>query len=98
MVNGVLYFTIPDKVWAVDARSGQEIWNYHWTPRAAFTWKSRRWDLRNWLYFETPDCNLGFAQHQGRQGTLAPKDLRYRPVLLRVGSARGNQETMCWWE
>src|SRR5271169_4228031 len=28
-VNGVLYFTIPDTVWAVDARFGREIWHYH---------------------------------------------------------------------
>src|SRR5438270_3966471 len=27
-VNGVLYFTMPDNVWAVDARSGREVWHY----------------------------------------------------------------------
>src|SRR5579884_3494017 len=27
-VNGVLYFTIPDHVWAIDARSGREIWHH----------------------------------------------------------------------
>ena len=26
-VNGVLYVTMPDNVWAVDARSGREIWH-----------------------------------------------------------------------
>src|SRR5580700_3910270 len=30
MVDGVLYFTVPDHVWAVDARTGKEIWNYEW--------------------------------------------------------------------
>jgi alcohol dehydrogenase (cytochrome c) len=28
MVNGILYFTAPDNAWAVDARSGQELWHY----------------------------------------------------------------------
>src|SRR2546429_2856479 len=27
-VNGVLYFTTPDNVWAVDARYGRQIWHY----------------------------------------------------------------------
>src|SRR5437763_92053 len=30
-VGGVLYFTAPDHVWAVDARTGREIWHYNWT-------------------------------------------------------------------
>ncbi len=58
-VNGVLYFTMPDNVWAVDARSGREIWHYKYPPnegghigqRGAAMWG-------DWLYFETPDCNL----------------------------------------
>ena len=31
-VNGVLYFTMPDNVWAVDARSGREIWHFKYPP------------------------------------------------------------------
>jgi len=27
-VNGISYFTVPDNVWAVDARFGREIWHY----------------------------------------------------------------------
>ena len=30
MVKGVLYLTIPDHVYAVDARTGEEIWHYDW--------------------------------------------------------------------
>ena len=29
-IDGVLYFTVPDHVWAVDARSGRESWHYTW--------------------------------------------------------------------
>src|ERR1700753_2747895 len=28
-VNGILYFTTPDNVWAADARTGQIIWHYY---------------------------------------------------------------------
>src|ERR1700724_201802 len=29
-VNGILYFTVPDNVWAIDARTGHRIWHYHY--------------------------------------------------------------------
>src|SRR5450631_463107 len=32
LVDGILYFTIPDNVWAVDARSGHLIWKYTYPP------------------------------------------------------------------
>ena len=28
LVDGVLYFTVPDNIWAVDARTGAQIWAY----------------------------------------------------------------------
>src|SRR5215831_3934409 len=30
VVNGIMYFTIPDHAWAVDARTGRQIWHYEW--------------------------------------------------------------------
>src|SRR5438046_6993678 len=34
LVNGILYFTVPENIWAVDARSGHQVWHYvH--PRSA---------------------------------------------------------------
>ena len=59
MVNGVLYFTMPENVWAVDARTGREIWHYKAQPTPGFHIGHRgvaMWG--DWLYFETPDCNL----------------------------------------
>src|SRR5947209_14597509 len=29
LVDGVLYFTVPDNLWAVDARSGHVLWRYN---------------------------------------------------------------------
>jgi alcohol dehydrogenase (cytochrome c) len=28
LVDGILYFTVPENIWAVDARSGHPIWHY----------------------------------------------------------------------
>ena len=58
-VNGVLYFTMPDHVWAVDARTGREVWHYTWTSNGGVHIGNRGVGVYgNWLYFETPDCNL----------------------------------------
>lgn len=56
MVDGVLFITIPDHVWAIDARSGKALWQYDWVDhgghlvgqRGVAIWKSR-------VFFETPD-------------------------------------------
>jgi len=56
LVNGVLYITIPDHVWALDAHTGKEIWHYEWTDhgghlvgqRGVGIWKTS-------VYFLTPD-------------------------------------------
>lgn len=59
VVNGILYTTIPDHVWAVDARTGREIWHYAWPSKGGWHIGNRGVAmLRNTLYFETPDCNL----------------------------------------
>lgn len=59
VVDGVMYFTVPDKVWAIDAMTGREIWSYTWTSKGGIHLGNRGVGIYgNWLYFETPDCNL----------------------------------------
>ena len=29
LVDGILYFTVPDNIWAIDARSGHQLWHYN---------------------------------------------------------------------
>jgi alcohol dehydrogenase (cytochrome c) len=57
-VNGILYFTVPDHVWAVDARTGREIWHFtrpsngdHVGHRGVAMYKNR-------LFFGTTDAHL----------------------------------------
>ena len=59
VVDGILYFTVPDHVWAVDARTGQEIWHYEWKSKGGIHIGNRGVGIyRNWLFFETPDNHL----------------------------------------
>ncbi len=59
MVNGALYFSTPDNAWAVDARSGREIWHYAWKTKGGIHIGNRGMGMYgNWLYFETPDDYL----------------------------------------
>ena len=58
-INGVLYFTAPDHVWAIDARSGRQIWHHIWQSKGGIHIGNRGVAAYgNWLYYETPDCNL----------------------------------------
>ncbi len=57
-VNGVVYFSAPDHVWAIDARTGRRLWHYerpsegdHIASRGVAMYKNR-------LYFGTPDAHL----------------------------------------
>jgi alcohol dehydrogenase (cytochrome c) len=58
-VNGVLYFAAPDHVWAVDARTGHELWHFTWQSKGGIHIGNRGVAIYgNWLYFLTPDCNF----------------------------------------
>ncbi|HSY02321.1 MAG TPA: acido-empty-quinoprotein group A [Acidobacteriaceae bacterium] len=69
LVDGILYFTVPDNIWAVDARSGHVIWHYnrvatkgdHIGHRGVAIYKS-------WIFFTTPDAHL--ISLNARDGTV----------------------------
>jgi alcohol dehydrogenase (cytochrome c) len=57
-VNGILYFTVPDHVWAVDARTGRQVWHFsrpsegnHIGNRGVAMYKDR-------LYLGTTDAHV----------------------------------------
>ena len=59
VVDGVMYFTVPDHVWAIDARTGRELWHFTWPSHGGIHIGNRGVGVYGrWLYFETPDCNL----------------------------------------
>ena len=57
-VNGILYFTSPDNVWAVDARFGREIWHYYRKSEGDHIGQRGVGMYKDWLYFTTPDAHL----------------------------------------
>ncbi len=59
LVDGVLYFTVPDNIWAVNARSGHMIWHYNRVSKQGDHIGHRGVAMyKGWLYFTTPDCHL----------------------------------------
>jgi alcohol dehydrogenase (cytochrome c) len=59
LVNGVLYFTVPDNIWAVDARSGHLVWHYKAPANKGFHIGHRGVGMyKDWLFFVTPDAHL----------------------------------------
>ena len=57
-VNGILYFSVPDNVWAVDARFGRQIWHYERKSEGHNIGHRGLAMYKNWLYFTTPDAHL----------------------------------------
>lgn len=56
MVNGILYFTVPDHVYALDARTGLELWHYDWMDKGGHLIGNRGVGMyHDWLYFLAPD-------------------------------------------
>jgi len=56
LVNGILYFTIPDHVYALDARTGLELWHYDWVDTGGHLVGNRGVGMSgDWLYFLAPD-------------------------------------------
>jgi alcohol dehydrogenase (cytochrome c) len=59
LVDGILYFTVPDNVWAVDAHSGHLVWHYQRIATQGLHIGHRGVAMyKGWLYFTTPDCHL----------------------------------------
>ena len=56
MVDGMLYVTSPDNVWAMDARDGRQLWHYFWRTRGSTPIANRGAAIWNdYLFFVTPD-------------------------------------------
>jgi alcohol dehydrogenase (cytochrome c) len=74
VVDGVLYFTVPDHVWAVDARTGREIWHYQSPSKGGLHIGNRGVAVSGaWLYFLTPDCNLvSLNRNDGKERWRTP--------------------------
>jgi alcohol dehydrogenase (cytochrome c) len=86
LVDGVIYFSTPDNVYAVDARSGHQLWHYAYPANKGFHIGSRGVSMYGeWLYFMTPDSHLV---------CLNAKDGTVRWNVAVADAARGYWTTM----
>lgn len=59
LVDGILYFTVPDNIWAVDARSGHQLWHYTYPPNHGDHIGQRGVAVyKDWVFFVSPDAHL----------------------------------------
>jgi alcohol dehydrogenase (cytochrome c) len=59
LVDGILYFTVPENLWAVDARSGHMIWHYTYPNAPAMHIGHRGVAMyKGFLFFLSPDGHL----------------------------------------
>ena len=69
LVNGIIYVTTVDNLWAIDARSGRQIWRYTYPPGQAFNIGHRGVAVRGDLvYLTTRDARL--LALDARNGTV----------------------------
>jgi alcohol dehydrogenase (cytochrome c) len=57
-VNGIVYFTVPNHVWAVDARTGRQIWHFQRESEGNFIANRGVAMYKDRLFFGTPDAHL----------------------------------------
>src|SRR6476661_474352 len=56
MVDGIMYFTIPDHIFAINARTGEHLWQYDFVDKGGHLVGQRGVGMyRDWLYFVSPD-------------------------------------------
>ena len=55
-VDGTIYASSPDNVWAIDARDGTVLWHYYWKTRGGTSLQTRGLGMwKNYVYFELHD-------------------------------------------
>ena len=101
LVNSVLYFTSPKNVWAVDARSGRELWHYSYLPNTGSTIGNRGVGIcGHWLYLESPDSHQ--ASLETRTGKerwkveIADPKLDYTSTVAPVDTTPSHQQRQPW--
>ncbi len=59
VANGILFLTAPDNLWAIDARTGRQLWRYTYPTNTGFHIGHRGAAVRGDLvYLTTPDAHL----------------------------------------
>ena len=94
----MLYFTVPDNVWAVDALSGHQLWHYTYPPNHGLHIGSRGVGMyKDWLYFLVPDGHLvSLNAKDGSVRWIVQVADVYQGILDQHGAAGGGQSCAGW--
>ena len=90
LVNGVLYSTTPDNVWARDARTGRVVWHYHRESHGDHIGHRGVGMYKDWLYFDHRRLPSDCAQRERRHGAVGHRTRRLQAGLLRHHGAAGD--------
>jgi alcohol dehydrogenase (cytochrome c) len=68
LVNGIIYITAPDNIWAIDARSARQLWRYTYPANQGFHIGHRGAAVyKDSVYLTTPDAHLvALDAHTGK--------------------------------
>jgi alcohol dehydrogenase (cytochrome c) len=93
MVNGILYFSTPDHVWAVDARDGHELWHFVWHTLGGVHVGNRGVGMYGaWLFYATPEAIWSpwmpkQVRSDGiRKSSISSRNITCRSPLLWLGT------------
>src|SRR5262245_41974076 len=81
-VDGIIYASSPDNVYAIDARDGALLWHYYWKTRGGTSLQTRGLGMwRNYIYFELHDdwvvCLDAKTGKEVWKHEIAPFDQQY---------------------
>src|SRR6266545_6075691 len=90
-VDGIIYASSPDNVWAIDAHDGAVLWHYYWKTRGGTSLQTRGLGMwHNYIYFELHDdwvvCLDAKTGKEVWKHEIAPFDQQYfssnSPMIL----------------
>ena len=86
-VDGIIYASTPDNVYAIDARDGALLWHYYWKTRGGTSLQTRGLGMwHNYIYFELHDdwvvCLEAKTGKEVWRHEIAPFDQQYFSCLL----------------
>jgi acido-empty-quinoprotein group A len=86
-VNGILYFTAPNDLWAIDARTGRQIWHFNRPAQGGLAGAGHRGFAmyKDRLYFASPDAQLICLD--ARNGKILWQIQMADPALKAFGSS-----------
>ena len=98
LVDGILYFTVPDNIWAVDARSGHQIWHYTYpTDKGEHIGHRGVAMYKELSLFPDSRCAPGFAQCKRRKRALGRDGRRCHKGYWTTHGAAGRGRPRAGW-